>query len=402
MSSALEKLKAQKSKIAAPVSRGVVQEPETKKALKKPTAVKAVKPAPEDTTDIPSVEAIQGMKVKQLDALNASFPESLDGWEDMNQAGKIEAVIEALHGGDGQTYSEAPEEAAETDEEPSDELDAELAAPKAAAPKKVRKAKKADPDDLIEKSAAVIEKFTEEQADAEMKVISEDVEFNYFRLGGVLSVIKNNKYFGEYQSFREKVEAEYSMKYRKAEYLVSIYNNILESGIKWDQVKDIGWAKMKVISGILTPDNIEEWVEKASSMNRATLENEVKLLSSGDTDVETSAPVKDSSVSSLSFKVHTDQKDNINAALEKAMEESGTEVKTVALEHICLEYLSGGKKTAKVRDMTVKEMFQKLLKNATGDTPDDKLTSALATLLEGKEFQEVFGMPVSELDFSGN
>lgn len=40
------------------------------------------------------------------------------------------------------------------------------------------------------------------------------------------------------------------------------------------------------------------------------------------------------------FKLNPDQKETIEAAIEKAKEKSNTTVDTVALEYVCLEYLS--------------------------------------------------------------
>ncbi|MEK0325570.1 MAG: hypothetical protein QQN63_07680 [Nitrosopumilus sp.] len=47
-------------------------------------------------------------------------------------------------------------------------------------------------------------------------------------------------------------------------------------------------------------------------------------------------------VTTLTFKVHEDQKETINQAVDQALEESNTEFKAVALEAICLNYLAGG------------------------------------------------------------
>jgi hypothetical protein len=46
-------------------------------------------------------------------------------------------------------------------------------------------------------------------------------------------------------------------------------------------------------------------------------------------------------VSSMTFKMHDDQKEVVTEALDKAKEESKTEHNNVALEAICLDYLSG-------------------------------------------------------------
>ncbi len=45
----------------------------------------------------------------------------------------------------------------------------------------------------------------------------------------------------------------------------------------------------------------------------------------------------------LTFKPHDDQFQTIKAALDKCKQESGTKHDTVALEYICLDYLSPAK-----------------------------------------------------------
>ena len=46
-------------------------------------------------------------------------------------------------------------------------------------------------------------------------------------------------------------------------------------------------------------------------------------------------------MTTMSFKVHTDQKATIDAAIEKAKSQSGTAAGTVALEFICLDFMGG-------------------------------------------------------------
>ena len=50
----------------------------------------------------------------------------------------------------------------------------------------------------------------------------------------------------------------------------------------------------------------------------------------------------------MTFKVHEGQKEVIEAAIEKAMTEANTDVKTVALESICMDYVGGATFKSKV------------------------------------------------------
>ncbi len=136
------------------------------------------------------------------------------------------------------------------------------------------------------------------------------------------------------------METKYGIGYRKAIYWIEIYNRLSNSGIPWEKVKDLGWTKLQIIAVVLTPENVEEWVSVAKSQNTVTLIETVKNAKAKNAQ---QAITDDSSktVTTMSFKVHTDQKATIDAAIEKAKSQSGTAAGTVALEFICLDFLGG-------------------------------------------------------------
>ena len=170
-----------------------------------------------------------------------------------------------------------------------------------------------------------------------------------------------------YESFRDLIESRYGMPYRKGMYLVSIYNNLVESGVLWNDVKDIGWTKLKEISGLINPENVAEWRERAMSMTTIQLIEYIKELEKAPAQ-ESEAGVETPSISTMTFKVHADQKETIETALAKAMSATGTEFKTVALESICMAYIEGslGKKKVQkkvtleevIADMSVVDVFE--------------------------------------------
>jgi hypothetical protein len=213
--------------------------------------------------------------------------------------------------------------------------------------------------DAIASVAKSIENLSKDAAYAAIPALLDDVNLNYFKLGGVLSVIRDNKWwhdqYGEIP-FMEFLEKHFGLHYRKAMYLIQIYNDLIESGVKWDQVKEIGWTKLKEISSIITPDNVVEWVELAKVLNTIQLAERVSAAKAQTLETSGKIPedapdVSVSSTSKISFKVHEDQKATIELAISKAKGEAGTEYDSVALEAICLNYLSGGK-TTKPKSLT--------------------------------------------------
>lgn len=230
----------------------------------------------------------------------------------------------------------------------SAEADAGLptSTPKVAAPKP----KVAKSEDLIEATAQEIENIKDASSAHKMiHELSSQQGFLEFRLGGCLAMVQSKQWFGDHANFKAFIEAETDLDYRKAMYLISIYVGIIEANIPWEKVSGVGWTKLKDLVSILTQDNVDEWVTKAKNSNYHTLVAEIAAYKKSLNGDATQAPAPvDSVVSTLTFKVHDDQKDVINAALEKAMKAGSTDVKTVALEYMAHDYLasSGNKAMA--------------------------------------------------------
>ena len=148
-------------------------------------------------------------------------------------------------------------------------------------------------------------------------------------------------------SFKDFIYDEFKLRYSKACYLMRIYNDLVAAEIPWEKVAGIGWTKLVEVSSILSLENVDEWVGKIEGpppMTVLQVHEAVKAIKVGSLSTSGVDPVEPSSpISTITFKVHTDQKENIAAAIAKAMGEADTEFKGVALDAICLNYLSGGK-----------------------------------------------------------
>jgi hypothetical protein len=183
-----------------------------------------------------------------------------------------------------------------------------------------------------------IENMKEKEVYDVIAVLMEQTDITHFKLGGILSIASANQWFQGYASFREFVEGKYGLAYRKAMYLIEIYNKLANSGIPWEKFKDLGWTKIQVIARIVNKDNVDQWVAIATEQNLMTLLETVKSALSKKPD-QIEGEVK--TVTTMSFKVHQDQKISIDSAIAKAKEAAGTDVGTVALDFICIEYLGG-------------------------------------------------------------
>ena len=91
-----------------------------------------------------------------------------------------------------------------------------------------------------------------------------------------------------------------------------------------------------------------------------TLAEEIKAFKAGGGKLGTEGTTApdSSGVSTITFKVHPDQKETINNAVDKAMEDADTEFKGVAIEAICLNFLAGGN-TGKTKSLSLKGTMEK-------------------------------------------
>lgn len=222
-------------------------------------------------------------------------------------------------------------------------------------------------DDILSDLVHEIENMKEKEAREAVLALNNETEMTMFKLGGVLSVIQANGWYEPYGSFREYVEKEVGLHYRKATYWVAIYNHLAESKVPWEKVKSLGWTKLKEIAEVLTVENVDEWVKIAQSQTTLQLIETVKAHKQKD-NPKALEDQSSKTVTTVTFKVHEDQKETIKAAIAKAKEQSGTSVDTAALEFICLDFLGGQTMSQRLQSMGLEaalEALEKAFPNTT-------------------------------------
>ena len=208
----------------------------------------------------------------------------------------------------------------------------------------------------IEKMVWAITDLTQKQALAWMPELLNDREANTFQLGGALFIIRNEGYWKtetdpDNWTFNQFLEDTYGLKPRKAAYLITTYEGIVNSDVSWDELSDIPWTKLREIAPLLMPGhgNPEKvlaaakinakLIDLAKSCTHVQLTHELQLYkgtqagSSGD---------KAKTVTKV-LKLHQDQLETYETAVEKAKVELETEFDTVAIDAICMSYMAGGK-----------------------------------------------------------
>lgn len=241
--------------------------------------------------------------------------------------------------------------------------------------------KAAGKNDVLAEVAKEVENLSQKQAFALVGELVQSSGLNEFRLGGVLAAIQDKAaseggeaWLDGLPSFKELVDEKFGLHYRKAMYLISIYKNLVEKQIPWSAVKGIGWTKLKELAPILTAKNAESWAAKAAKLTVLQLIEAVKKAEQKGSDAGESST---SSVTTLTFKLHEDQKATVRQALNKAKKESGTEFDSQALMLVSTSYLGNATAEAPKADEKLpktkkaqKAMLVALMK-ATG--PEDAL-----------------------------
>jgi hypothetical protein len=132
---------------------------------------------------------------------------------------------------------------------------------------------------LVEFSS-YLETVTKEDAIESIKNLAQMESEDWFRIGMILSSYRKSKGDEEFKSLLTYAEQNLQVNGRKAYYLISIHDSLVTSHITPSQVSEVGWTKLKEIAHLLTPENVDYWVDLCKTNTTKQL---VALLKSGST-----------------------------------------------------------------------------------------------------------------------
>lgn len=161
--------------------------------------------------------------------------------------------------------------------------DAEAAAKKAAAEVEANK-----PLILTESVKALISDDAQKTIEA-AETLSKQIDTNEFTLGGVLAAVRRdniqNKLLGDDQQplfsadkagFEAYINARLSCGYRKAMYLIQMYEKYSTLGVSEEEIAKIGWTKAVMMLPAITAENKDAMLEFAQTHNKTEVEAHVK------------------------------------------------------------------------------------------------------------------------------
>lgn len=163
------------------------------------------------------------------------------------------------------------------------------------------------------------------------------IEENYVSLAQLLYEAYHKEFWQAwgFKDFREYVEGELDMHYRKSMYLVDIWDKVKKLNLSKAKIEKLGWTKMKDIASVITEANAKEWLDKADKMTSRELTEAVKIHRTADTSQAGTVPM----ITTMTFKLSEAEARIVTEAIEEGKKLCETENAVAALEMICQDWM---------------------------------------------------------------
>lgn len=157
------------------------------------------------------------------------------------------------------------------------------------------------------------------------------VDRSYLELADGLAEIYHQKYFETwgFTNFESYCTSELDFTYRKAKFLIEIWDKVQGYNISRDRIERIGWTKMKDIVKVMNDENYEEWLQRAEEMSVSQLSaqlSELKVEGSSGTTV-------------VRLRMNAAEAAIIMEAVEAAKKLVNSDNDVSALEMICQDWM---------------------------------------------------------------
>jgi hypothetical protein len=163
------------------------------------------------------------------------------------------------------------------------------------------------------------------------------IETGYIDLAQLMSEAYHREYHLKwgFKDFREFCDSELGMHYRKALYLVDIWDKVKTLNLSRAKVEKLGWTKMKDIAQVVTAENAKEWMDKAEKMTTREVSEAVKVSRSPDRTATGTVP----HITTMTLKMSEAETRVVMEAVEEAKKMTQSDNTVVALEMICQDWL---------------------------------------------------------------
>ena len=120
-----------------------------------------------------------------------------------------------------------------------------------------------------------------------LSFLTERINRQFIMMGGLLYTIRKNKWFDPYATFAEFCDTLIGIQYRKAMYLIQIYEALITNHIPFEEVSELGFTKLTLLSAVLNENNYKEYIEWAIPLTTQQIEDHLKssaLIAKGAVD----------------------------------------------------------------------------------------------------------------------
>lgn len=211
-------------------------------------------------------------------------------------------------------------------------------------------------------------KRSSDEVREDIKSRSRSIDQEYLRLGKDLYVAKHCEFYLKwgFATWREFVETEANMSIKRDERLRKVWKTLVKGlGVTPSDLHDIGFSKASLLckDGLLTRQNLKDWLKKARESSFRDLEKATKGKSRKVTTREETTTTRDEETGeektetrevrtvetddgnvdfdSLKFSVTSEQREVIDEALAKAERMAESDKKGHLLHLICTDFLAG-------------------------------------------------------------
>lgn len=106
-----------------------------------------------------------------------------------------------------------------------------------------------------------------------LSFLTEKISRSFIMMGGLLYTIRKNKWYApDYPNFQEFCDAYVDIQYRKAMYLITIYESLVGNHIPFEEAAKLGYTKLVLLAPYFTSDNFDGIVSWALPLKTAQIE----------------------------------------------------------------------------------------------------------------------------------
>lgn len=109
-----------------------------------------------------------------------------------------------------------------------------------------------------------------------LEFLVERISKQFIMMGGLLCVIRKNKWYTPYPNFMAFCEPEIGLSYRKVMQLIQIYESLVNNHVPLEEVSELGFTKMVLICPHLTEATALDIIAWAKKLKTHEIEAELK------------------------------------------------------------------------------------------------------------------------------